>query len=74
MAPYLAAALLGFILVGMFDSLLDVPRLAMLFFLLLLASLALPGARPPNAPAADAAAASRVGPAATRAKHKSPHA
>ena len=66
MAPYLAAALLGFILVGVFDSLLDVPRLAMLFFLLLLASLALPGARPPATPA-DPAAASRAGPAATRA-------
>ena len=41
-APFLAAALAGFLLVGLFDSLLDVPRLAFLYYLLLLASLALP--------------------------------
>jgi hypothetical protein len=39
------AALAGFQIVGLFDSLLDVPRLALLFYLVLLASLMLP-ARP----------------------------
>jgi hypothetical protein len=42
MAPFLAAALAGFMVVGLFDSLLDVPRLAFLFYLLILASLMLP--------------------------------
>ena len=42
MAPFMAAALAGFLVVGLFDSLLDVPRVAFLFFLLVLASLALP--------------------------------
>ncbi|MEO8304459.1 MAG: hypothetical protein ABI724_10090 [Betaproteobacteria bacterium] len=41
LAPYLAAALAGFLVVGLFDSLLDVPRVAFLFYLLLFASLAL---------------------------------
>lgn len=35
-APALAAAIAGFVVVGLFDSLLDVPRVAFLFFLLLL--------------------------------------
>ena len=46
-APFLAAALAGFLLVGLFDSLLDVPRLAFLSYLLLMASLALPKVAPP---------------------------
>jgi cbb3-type cytochrome oxidase subunit 3 len=43
-ASYLAA-LVGFQMVGLFDSLLDVPRLALLFYLVLLFALMLP-ARP----------------------------
>ncbi len=35
-APAMAAAIAGFLVVGLFDSLLDVPRVAFLFFLLLL--------------------------------------
>jgi O-antigen ligase len=45
-APYLAAALAGFVVVGAFDSLLDVPRVAFLFYLILLTSLILPTGRP----------------------------
>lgn len=41
LAPFLAASLVGFVVVGAFDSLLDVPRLAFLFYLLLLTSLGL---------------------------------
>jgi hypothetical protein len=41
MAPFIAAALVGFLVVGAFDSLLDVPRLALVFYLLLVAGLAL---------------------------------
>ena len=40
-APFIAAALAGFLLVGLFDSLLDVPRVAFLYYLLIVASLAL---------------------------------
>jgi hypothetical protein len=40
-APALAAALVGFIVVGAFDSLLDVPRVAFLFYTLLLAAFSL---------------------------------
>ena len=40
-SPFLAAALAGFLLVGLFDSLLDVPRLAFLFYLLIFVALAL---------------------------------
>ena len=43
LAPALAASLLGFIVVGLFDSLLDVPRLAYMFYILLLLSLGLRG-------------------------------
>lgn len=35
LAPALAASLVGFVVVGLFDSLLDVPRIAFLFLLLL---------------------------------------
>lgn len=41
-APFLAASLVGFVSVGAFDSLLDVPRVAFLFYILLFTSLALP--------------------------------
>jgi len=39
MAPYIAAGLAGFGIVGMFDSLVDVARLATLFFLVIVAAL-----------------------------------
>jgi O-antigen ligase len=45
LAPALAAALLGFGVVGTVDSLLDVPRLAMLFWLLCGVALSLKPAR-----------------------------
>jgi hypothetical protein len=47
LAPPLAGALVGFVCVGAFDSLLDVPRVSFIFFALVLFSLglrALPGA------------------------------
>ncbi len=44
-APAIAASLIGFAVVGMFDSLIDVPRVAMLFYLLLLLGLTLKNAR-----------------------------
>ena len=46
LAPPLAAALVGFLLIGVGDSLLDAPRIAFLFYLLLMAALTLPAARP----------------------------
>jgi hypothetical protein len=50
LAPFLAAGLTGFMVVGCFDSLLDVPRVAFLFYLFILASLILPRWAP-SAPA-----------------------
>lgn len=44
-APYLAASLVGFAVVGLFDSLVDVPRLAFLFFMLLFLALFLGSGR-----------------------------
>ncbi len=41
LAPAIAGALLGFAVVGMFDSLLDVPRVAFVFYLLVLLALTL---------------------------------
>jgi hypothetical protein len=41
LAPSLAASLSGFVVVGLFDSLLDVPRVAWLFYFLLLVALTL---------------------------------
>jgi hypothetical protein len=38
-APFLAASVVGFVCVGAFDSLLDVPRVAFLFYLVLFTSL-----------------------------------
>ena len=54
LAPGVAGGLAGFLLVGMFDSLLDVPRVAFLFYFLVLLGLTLqpPRHRPPGAPAA----------------------
>ena len=46
LAPPLAAALVGFLLIGVGDSLLDAPRIAFLFYLLLMAALTLPAGRP----------------------------
>lgn len=40
LSPYLSAAIIGFLVVGMFDSLTDVPRLALVYYLLILYSLA----------------------------------
>ena len=42
LAPALAAGLIGFAVVGLFDSLVDVPRLAWLFYLLVLVAWTLP--------------------------------
>lgn len=58
LAPPLAAALLGLLLVGTADSLLDMPRPALLFVWLLTLALALPGGRrlPPGPPAGPGAA------------------
>jgi hypothetical protein len=39
LAPYLSAAIIGFLVVGMFDSLIDVPRLALGYYLLILLAL-----------------------------------
>jgi hypothetical protein len=46
LAPALAAGLAGFFVVGLFDSLLDVPRLACIFYLLVLVALFLPDVAP----------------------------
>jgi hypothetical protein len=48
LAPYLASALAGYLIVGLFDTLVDVPRVAFLFWLLLFVSVFLPS------PASDA--------------------
>lgn len=45
LAPSLAGALFGFACVGLFDSLLDVPRVAFIFYGLLLVALTLPARR-----------------------------
>ena len=42
LAPALAASLVGFFVVGLFDSLLDLPRLAWLYYMLVLVALTLP--------------------------------
>jgi len=54
-AAYVVAALIGFVVVGFFDSLLDAPRLAFLFYLLLLVGLVFPAEPgPPNSPTTSA--------------------
>jgi len=45
LAPAVAASLVGFVVVGLFDSLLDVPRVAMLFYFVLFVGLSLRPAR-----------------------------
>lgn len=45
LSPALAAGLVGFAVVGLFDSLLDVPRLAWLYYFLVLVALTLPSLR-----------------------------
>ncbi len=47
LAPALAGALMGFLCVGLFDSLLDAPRVAFLFWMLLLIGLGLRATPPP---------------------------
>ncbi|MBN8450684.1 MAG: hypothetical protein J0M13_17110 [Candidatus Accumulibacter sp.] len=42
LSPAIGAAVLGFLVVGLFDSLLDAPRVAFLFYLLLMIALTLP--------------------------------
>ena len=46
LAPALAASLVGFLVVGLFDSLLDVPRVALLFWLLAFVAVTLPAVPP----------------------------
>lgn len=58
LAPALAASLIGFVVVGLFDSLLDVPRVAWLFYLLLLVALTLRGSPCALAPGPGARVAS----------------
>ena len=48
LSPAIAGSLLGFAVVGLFDSLLDVPRLATLFYLLVLVALVLQPPSPKN--------------------------
>ena len=63
LAPGLAGALLGFAIIGLFDSLLDAPRVAFLFYLLVAIGLTLrqpARTATPRHPAADAAPIARV--------------
>lgn len=50
LAPALSGALLGFVLVGAFDSLVDAPRVALMFLCLLTLSLGLRAPPPPPLP------------------------
>ena len=62
LAPGVAGGLAGFLIVGLFDSLLDVPRVSFLFYFLVLLGLSL---RPPTVqPAQTVAPAHSSGPAA----------
>ena len=51
-APFVAAAIVGYLVVGAFDSLLDVPRVALLFYLVVLVGLMLRNPRVASAPVA----------------------
>jgi hypothetical protein len=53
LAPPLAAGLVGLLVIGLFDSVIDAPRIAFVYYLLLLVALTLP--RPPRREAALAA-------------------
>jgi hypothetical protein len=57
LAPALAAAVMGFLVVGLIDSLFDMPRVAWLFHVLLLVTFSLrgPGPVPVGAPPVPAA-------------------
>lgn len=55
-APYVAAGLVGYIVVGAFDSLLDVPRVAFLFYLVVMLGLMLRNPRATPSPAVPAKA------------------
>jgi len=66
-APYLASSLVWALVVGGFDSLLDVPRLAFLFYLLVLLSLMLNGSA---APVARASGPSRKSSSRSRTAHQ----
>jgi hypothetical protein len=46
LGPAMSASLVGFAVVGLFDSLLDVPRLAWLYYFLMLVALTLPAVKP----------------------------
>jgi hypothetical protein len=50
LAPALAGALLGFLLVGLFDSLVDAPRIGFLFYALLVLALGVRALPPPPRP------------------------
>ncbi len=62
-APFVAAAIVGYLVVGAFDSLVDVPRVALLFWLVVVAALTL---RPPRATAPVEPAAPAPPPRPTR--------
>ena len=51
LAPGIAGGLVGFVVVGLFDSLIDVPRLAFMFYVVLLLGLTLRQASTPRSPA-----------------------
>ena len=51
LAPALAASLVGFAVIGLFDSLLDIPRLAWLYYLLLMIALTVRAGPVPASPA-----------------------
>lgn len=61
LAPALAASLAGFTTVGLFDSLLDVPRVAWLFYLLVLIALTLPRSISGTRPARNGTTARSIG-------------
>lgn len=54
LAPPLAGALVGFLVVGLFDSLLDVPRVAFVFYFLMLLALTIRIAQRPSGSMRDA--------------------
>jgi hypothetical protein len=68
LAPGIAGALVGFVVVGAFDSLLDVPRLAFLFYFMLMLGLTIRQGKPKRADVMPVAAppASRHGRDPTR--------
>jgi hypothetical protein len=63
LAPAIAGSIVGFAAVGLFDSLLDVPRVAFVFYSLLLIGLTLRASGPSAVGAARARHRSRSAPA-----------